>query len=132
MLCHNVRLLEQVQRQVSPEDFHDADLRAIYTVLAGRALEDGPPVFARMLEEAANPRQTQLLTQMAMGATLTNPTEVAAALQDCITKIRQRQPKAQRQRIIAQLRTVGDGTAEQQRLLQEYNRLSKEQPLSFS
>jgi hypothetical protein len=85
-----------------------------------------------MLEEAANPRQIQLLTQMAMESTLTNPTEVSAALQDCITKIRQRQPKAQRQRIIAQLRTVGDGTAEQQRLLQEYNRLSKEQPMSFS
>jgi DNA primase len=132
MLCHHVHLLEQVQGQVSPEDFHDTDLRAIYTVLAGRALAGGPTVFPRMLEEAANPRQTQLLTQMAMGSTLTNPTEVSAALHDCITKIRQRQPKAQRQRIIEQLRTVGDGTAEQQRLLQEYNRLSKEQPMSFS
>jgi len=132
MLCHNVRLLEQVQRQISPEDFHDADLRAIYIVLAGRALAGGPTVFPHMLEEAANPRQTQLLTQMAMESTLTNPTEVSAALHDCITKIRQRQPKAQRQRIIAQLRTVGDGTAEQQRLLQEYNRLSKEQSFSSS
>ena len=132
MLCHNVHLLDQVQDQVSPEDFHDADLRAIYTVLADRALAGGPTIFPRMLEEAANPRQTQLLTQMAMGATLTNPTEVSAALHDCITKIRQRQPKAQRQHIIEQLRTVGDGTAEQQRLLQEYNRLSKEQPMSFS
>jgi hypothetical protein len=83
-----------------------------------------------MLEEAANPRQTQLLTQMAMESTLTNPAEVSAALHDCITKIRQRQPKAQRQRIIEQLRTVGDGTTEQQQLLQEYNRLSKEQPIS--
>ena len=45
MLCHNVRLLEQVQHQVSPEDFHDADLRAIYTVLADRAPEGGPIVF---------------------------------------------------------------------------------------
>jgi hypothetical protein len=83
-----------------------------------------------MLEEATNPRQTQLLTQMAMESMLTNPAEVSAALHDCITKIRQRQPKAQRQRIIEQLRTVGDGTVEQQRLLQEYNRLSKEQPIS--
>src|SRR5215468_4257337 len=121
MLCHNVHLLEQVQRQVSPEDFHDADLRAIYMVLADRALAGGPTVFSRMLEEATNPRQTQLLTQMAMESTLTNPTEISAALHDCITKIRQRQPKAQRQRIIAQLRTVGDGTVEQLRLLQEYN-----------
>jgi hypothetical protein len=125
-----VRLLEQVQRQVSPEDFYDADLRAIYTVLAGRALDGEPTVFPRMLDEATNPRQAQLLTQMAMESMLTNPAEVSAALHDCITKIRQRQPKAQRQRIIEQLRTVGDGTAEQQRLLQEYNRLSKEQPIS--
>lgn len=132
ILCHNVRLLEQVQRQISPEDFHDADLCAIYTVLAGRVLDDGPTVFPRMLEEATNPRQTQLLTQMAMESMLTNPADVSAALHDCITKIRQRQPKAQRQRIIEQLRTVGDGTAEQQRLLQEYNRLSKEQPISSS
>jgi DNA primase len=132
LLCHNMRLLEQVQRQVSPDDFHDADLRAIYTVLAGQALADGPTVFPRMLEEAANPRQTQLLTQMAMESTLMNPTDVTTALHDCITKIRQRQPKAQRQRIIEQLRTVGDGTAEQQRLLQEYNRLSKESPMHFS
>jgi hypothetical protein len=85
-----------------------------------------------MLEEAANPRQTQLLTQMAIESPLINPAEVSAALHDCITKIRQRQPKAQRQRIIEQLRTVGDGTAEQQQLLQEYNRLSKEQPISSS
>jgi len=132
MLCHNVHLLEQVQRQVSPEEFHDADLRAIYMVLADRALAGGPTVFPRMLEEATNPRQAQLLTQMAMESTLTNPTEISAALHDCLTKIRQRQPKAQRQRIIAQLRTVGDGTAEQLRLLQEYNRLSKEQPMSSS
>jgi hypothetical protein len=85
-----------------------------------------------MLEAAAHPRQTQLLTQMAMESIPTNPTEVSAALYDCIMKIRQRQPKVQRQRIIAQLRTVGDGTAEQQQLLQEFNRLSKEQPMSFS
>ena len=130
ILCHHVRLLEQVQRQVSPEDFYDADLRAIYTVLAGRALDGEPTVFPRMLDEATNQRQAQLLTQMAMESMLTNSAEVSAALHDCITKIRQRQPKAQRQRIIEQLRTVGDGTVEQQRLLQEYNRLSKEQPIS--
>jgi hypothetical protein len=85
-----------------------------------------------MLEAAAHPRQTQLLTQMAMESIPTNPTEVSAALYDCIMKIRQRQPKVQRQRIIEQLRTVGDDTAKQQQLLQEYNRLSKEQPMSFS
>ena len=132
MLCHDVCLLEQVQGQITPEDFHDADLRAIYTMLLGRAPDCGPTVFPHMIEAAAHPRQTQLLTQMAMESIPTNPTEVSAALYDCIMKIRQRQPKAQRQRIIEQLRTVGDDTAKQQQLLQEYNRLSKEQPMSFS
>jgi DNA primase len=132
MLCHDVSLLEHVQEQVTPEDFHDGDLRAIYTMLLGRAPALGPMVFSQLIEAAAQPRQTQLLTQMAMASLPTNPTEVSAALYDCIMKIRQRQPKAQRQRIIAQLRTVGDGTAEQQQLLQEFNRLSKEQPTSFS
>jgi DNA primase len=132
MLCHDVCLLEQVQSQITPEDFHDADLRAIYTMLLGRAPDRGSTVFPHMIEEAAHPQQTQLLTRMAMESIPTNPTEISAALYDCIMKIRQRHPKAQRQRIIAQLRTFGDGTAEQQQLLQEYNRLSKEQPMSFS
>jgi hypothetical protein len=125
-------LLDQVQSQVTPEDFHDADLRAIYTMLLRRTPDRGPTVFPHIIEEAVHPGQMQLLTQMAMESIPTNPTEVSAALYDCIMKIRQRQPKVQRQRIIAQLRTVGDGTAEQQQLLQEFNRLSKEQPMSFS
>ena len=132
MLCHDVGLLEQVQGQITAEDFHDADLRAIYTMLLGRAPDHGSSVFPQMIEAAAHPQQTQLLTRMAMESIPTNPTEISTALYDCMMKIRQRHPKAQRQRIIAQLRTVGDGTAEQQQLLQEYNRLSKEQPMSFS
>ena len=132
MLCHDVGLLEQVQSQITAEDFHDADLRAIYTMLLGRAPDHGSSVFPQMIEAAAHPQQTQLLTRMAMESIPTNPTEISTALYDCMMKIRQRHPKAQRQRIIAQLRTVGDGTAEQQQLLQEYNRLSKEQPMSFS
>jgi hypothetical protein len=132
MLCHDMGLLDQVQSQITPEDFHDADLRAIYTMLLDRTPDRGPTVFPHIIEETAHPGQTQLLTQMAMASLPTNPTEVSAALHDCIMKIRQRQPKAQRQRIIEQLRTVGDGTAEQQQLLQEFNRLSKEQPMSFA
>jgi len=85
-------------------------------------------VFPRILDDVASPKQTQLLTQMAMEPVPDNPAEVTAALHDCLMKIRQRQPKVQRQRIIEQLRTVDDA-AEQQRLLQEYNKLSKEQPI---
>jgi hypothetical protein len=46
--------------------------------------------------------------------------------------MRRRQPKAELQRIRKQLKVVGDGTAEQQQLLQELDRLSKKQFLSSS
>ena len=69
---------------------------------------------------------------MAMEPVLSSQAEIAKALDDCLLDIRQRQLKAQRQSIHKQLKTVGDDTAEQQQLLQEYNRLSKEQPMSFS
>ena len=128
MLCHDLRLLDRVQRQVTCEDFHDVDLRAIYSTLLRLAPQCGLTVFPRILDDVASPKQTQLLTQMAMEPVPDNPAEVTAALHDCLMKIRQRQPKVQRQRIIEQLRTVDDA-AEQQRLLQEYNKLSKEQPI---
>jgi hypothetical protein len=131
MLCHDVRLLKQVQSQMTPEHFQDEDLRTIYQLLGRLAVAGEPTVFPHILDAAANPRQTQLLTQMAMASVLTNPSEITAALHDCLMKIRQRQPRVERQRIIEQLRTVGDAT-EQQRLLQEYNRLSKEQPIRSS
>jgi hypothetical protein len=94
--------------------------------------QDGLTVFPRILDEVTSPKQTQLLNKMAMDDVLANPADISRALDDYLTKIRRRQPKAQRQRIIEQLRTVGDGTAEQQRLIQEYDRLRKEQPISSS
>lgn len=131
MLCHEARFVAHVQSQLTPEDFQDTDLRAIYGLLLRLASQSGQTVFPHIVEAAANERQTQLLTQMAMEPVLSNPAELNAALQDCLTKIRRRDPKAQRQRIIAQLRTVGDA-AEEQRLLQEYNNLTKEQPIGSS
>src|SRR5262249_36860580 len=118
-------------RQIACEDFHDVDLRTIYSTLLRLAPQCELTVFPHILDEVASPKQTQLLTQMAMEPLPANPAEVSAALHDCLAKIRQRQPKAQRQRIIEQLRTINDA-AEQQRLLQEYNKLSKEQPIGPS
>jgi len=126
MLCQDVRLFSQVQAEVTSEHFQDEDLRAIYQLLGRLAATGESTVFPHILEAAANPRQTQLLTQMAMASVVTNATEIRAALHDCLKKIRQRQPKVERQRIMEQLRTAVD-TTEQQRLLQEYSRLSKDQ-----
>ena len=126
LLCHQEHLLKQVQHQLSPEDFHDVDLRAIYAALIARVSDGTGPTFRGFFDASPTPRQSQLLTQIAMEPTLTNPTEISATVCDCVTRIRARQPRAMRQQILEQLRTVSDGSVEQQRLLQEYNRLSKE------
>ncbi|MGE3537489.1 MAG: DNA primase [Candidatus Tectimicrobiota bacterium] len=134
MVCHDVHLLDRVQPQVSQDDFADPDLQAIYGLLLRLAPHHPQSVFPQIIDAASNDRQVQVLTQMAMEPVLSNSTELAAALQDCLAKIRQRNPKARRRRIIAQLhsaREAGD-SAEEQRLLQEFNQLTKEQPIGSS
>jgi len=132
-LCNDLRLLDQVQHQITAEDFDDADLRAIYTTFLRLASQGVLSVFPLSEETLLSPQQRQLLHQMAaVEPVLSNPAEVSQALHDCLTKMCQQQAKAQRKRIIGQLHGTADDTVEQQRLLQEYNRLSKEQPMSFS
>jgi DNA primase len=132
MLCNDLRLLDRMQSQLTPEDFGDADLCAIYTTLLRLAAQCERTVFPRILDEVTSPRQTQLLSKMATEPVHDNPAEVAAALRDCLTRIRQRRVKEERQRIIEQLRTVDDGSAEQQQLLQELDTLSKKQLIGSS
>jgi replicative DNA helicase len=124
--------LDRVQHQITPEDFHDTDYRAIYTTFLRLASQGEVAVSSYIIDEVTSPKQQELLSKMAMGPVLSSQAEISKALDDCLLDIRQRQLKAQRQSIHKQLKTVGDGTAEQQQLLQEYNRLSKEQPMSFS
>jgi hypothetical protein len=122
-----------VQHQITAEDFDDADFRAIYTTFLRLASQGVLSVFPLSEETLLSPQQRQLLHQMAaVEPVLSNPADVSKALQDCLTKMCQQQAKAQRKRIIGQLHGTADGTAEQQQLLQEYNRLSKEQPISSS
>jgi DNA primase len=132
MLCNDLRLLDRMQGQITPEDFGDADLGAIYTTLLRLAAQGERTVFPRILDEATSPRQTQLLSKMATEPVHDNPAEVAAALRDCLTRIRQRRVKEERQRIVERLRTVDDGSAEQQQLLQELDILSKKQLIGSS
>jgi DNA primase len=131
-IYNDLRLLDRVQHQITPEDFHDADYRAIYTTFLRLASQGEIAVSSYIIDEVTSPKQQELLSKMAMGPVLSSQAEISKALDDCLLDIRQRQLKAQRQSIHKQLKTVGDDTAEQQRLLQEYNRLSKEQPMSFS
>lgn len=126
MLCHDLHVLHHVQNQITPEDFQDPDLRAIYTILLRLASQGRQTAFPAILEEVESPQQKQLVHQMGMEeCVLSNPDEVFKALDDCLNKMRQQQRKVRGQHIKEQLRTVVDA-AEQQRLLQEYNKLSKE------
>ncbi len=131
-LCNDLRLLDQVQHQITPEDFDDADLRAIYTTFLRLASHGELTVFPRTMDEVTSPEQKALLSKMAMEPVLPTQAELSKALDDCLANMRRRQPKAELQRIRKQLDLVGDGTAEQQQLLQELDRLSKKQLLSSS
>jgi DNA primase len=131
-IYNDLRLVDRVQHQITPEDFRDADYRAIYTTFLRLASQGEVAVSPYIIDEVTSPKQQELLSKMAMGPVLSSQAEISKALDDCLLDIRQRQLKAQRQSIHKQLKTVGDDTAKQQQLLQEYNRLSKEQPMSFS
>jgi len=131
MLCHDPRLLDRVQGQITPEAFDDADLRAIYTALVRLVPQGELSAFPRLLDEAMSPEQTQHLHRMAVEPGLSNPADIDRALRDCLTKIRQRQPRARRQQLIAQLHRETDA-ATGDRILQELTQLSKEQPIGPS
>src|SRR5262249_8759830 len=129
-LCNDLRLLDQVQRQITPEDFEDADLRAIYIMVLRLASQGELTVPPHVIDEVTSPEQKELLSRMAMEPVLSSQAEVLKTLDECLAKMRQRQSKAELQRIRKQLDIVGDGTPEQQQLLQELDRLSKKQLLS--
>ena len=129
-LCNDLHLLDQVQRQLTPEDFENTDLRAIYMMVVRLASQGESTVPPHVIDAVASPEQKELLSRMAMEPVLSSRAEISKTLDECLAKMRQRQSKAELQRIRKQLDIVGDGTPEQQQLLQELDRLSKKQPLS--
>jgi DNA primase len=131
-IYNDLRLLERVQRQINPEDFYDADYRAIYTTFLRLASQGEIAVSPHIIDEMTNPKQQELLSKMAMAPVLSSQAEIAKALAECLAKMRERHLKTERQRIREQLKTVGDGTIEQQQLLQELDKLSKKQPIGSS
>jgi DNA primase len=131
-LCNDLRLLDRVQPQITPGDFEDADLRAIYIMSLRLASHGELTVSPHVIDEVASPEQKELLSRMAMEPVLSSQAEITKTLDECLAKMRQRQSKAELQRIRKQLDIVGDGTPEQQQLLQELDRLSKKQLFSSS
>jgi DNA primase len=132
LLCDDLHLLRHVQDQIASEDFQDTDLRTIYALVLRLAAQGRQTVFPHIADEVTSPRQRQLLDQMRTESPPSDPTECSTALRDYLNKIRQRRLKAQRQRIKEQLQQTGGVADAEQRLLQEFNNLSKEQPIGPS
>jgi DNA primase len=127
VLCHAPHLLASVRQQITVDDFDDADLREIYALMVRLHSQASGLTLAELSHQAVQPLQAQLLTKMAVEPVSLKPAELQQALDDCLTRIRQRHGKVQRQQLIQQLRTVGDSGA-QERLLQAYSQLRKETP----
>jgi DNA primase len=129
--ANDLRLLDRVQHQLTPEDFHNAHHRAIYTIFLRLASQGELAIPPHVIDEGTSPEQQELLGKMATAPMLSSQAEIAKALDDCVTKMRQRRLKEERQRIREQLKTAGDSTVEQQ-LLQELDTLSKKQLIGSS
>lgn len=121
-LCHDLHQLARIQKQLTADAFQDAHLRAIYEVLIRCAPQWQDTAFPHIRQEVNDPDQVRLLDKMAMADRLNANTEQRTqALQDCLTRMQQRHRKAQRRRVIEQLR-VASGEHERE-LLRELQRL---------
>jgi DNA primase len=127
LVLHDVRLLEEVQRQITPEDFETPLLQSVYTLLLRLAAQGVQTFFPGILEHAENDAQRQLLARMAAESVRAEAAECRRALHDYVRGIRRRQTQAQLQGLKAQIREAerSANTSEQQRLLQEYTALSR-------
>jgi hypothetical protein len=125
LLYHCPQYLGQARQMLDGHTLVDSDLQELYRALEHRAQTGEAIPLADMRTPSELSRQTQLATQIAMLPLGLAAAEVARALGECIGKIRDRVPRARRQAIIEQLRTCPDGSAEQQQLLHEYDKLSR-------
>jgi len=127
LVLHDVSLLEEVQRQITPEDFEAPSLRDIYLLLIRLAAKGMQTLFPGILEYADNDSQRQLLAQMAVESVVADAAERSKALHDYLLRMQQRQTQAQLSRLKTQLREAdrSANTPEQQRLLREIATLSR-------
>ena len=127
-LYHAPHLIDGVSRQLSVEDFADTELRDIYALLLRLRLQRGVLSLAQLPQEASEPPQAEILAKMALEPTPAKPEEVQQAVEDCVLKIRQRQAKVKRQHVMQQMRSSASDSVVDDRLLQEYSQLRKENP----
>jgi DNA primase len=127
LVLHDVSLLEEVQRQITPEDFEAPILRDIYLLLTRLAAQGMQTLFPGILEYADNDSQRQLLAQIAVECVVADAAERSKALHDYLLRMQQRQTQAQLSRLKTQLQEAerSANTPEQQRLLQEIAALSR-------
>jgi DNA primase len=122
-LCHDLRFLTRVQQQITADAFRNEDLRAIFVTLVQLAPQCQGTAFSQLLHAIDQPRQKQIVSQMAVESFVSSDDERAKAVADCLTKMQRQHMKAQRQRVIDQLHTANDEA--KRHLLQEFRRLQQ-------
>ena len=127
LVLHDISLLEEVQRQITPEDFEAPILREIYRLLIRLTAKGMQTLFPGILEYADNDAQRQLLARMAAESVVAEGAERRKALHDYLLRMQQRQTQAQLSHLKMQLREAdrSANTPEQQRLLREIAVLSR-------
>jgi DNA primase len=127
LVLHDVSLLEEVQRHITPEDFEAPVLQSIYTLLIRLAAKGVRPLFSSICDYADDDSQRQLLAQIAVESVVADAAERSKALHDYLLRMRQRQTQAQLSRLKTQLQEAdrSANTPEQQRLLREIDTLKK-------
>jgi DNA primase len=127
LVLHDVSLLEEVQRQITPEDFEAPVLRSIYTLLIRLAAKGVRPLFPSICDYADDDSQRQLLGRMATESVVADATERSKALHDYLLRMQQRPTQAQLNRLKTQLQEAdrSANTSEQQRLLREIDTLRR-------
>lgn len=125
LLYHDRRWIATVQQQVQTEHFQDMVLGALYQLLLQVAPgEEDDTAWQQQLLATATSEQERLLMKMAVEPLLSDEQERFHDVQRYLAKMRQRSFKTRLHRIKEQLARVHDET-EQQRLLQEFDRLGK-------
>jgi DNA primase len=125
LLYHDSGCRVAVQDQVSVAQFQDATLGALYALFLRLMPQCTEATWLQTLHDAASPTQASLLAKMAMEPLLSEAAARPQELRQYLAKMRQRSLKAQLQHLRAQLQQAHEAT-DQQRLLQECDRLGKE------
>ena len=127
LLYHRPELLPQVDCQIAPGDFMDADLGSIYSLFLEGLPNGGNEHFSQKLHTQASEKQVEILAQMSVESESLPPAsaEDSQAAKDCLEMMRKRRRRRQLGQVTQQLKSESD-ESEQKRLLEETKLLAKE------